>query len=64
MVGAPAEILTPIPAGGVGEAAALVQGQRFTAPARELDGNEVPRGAAVTVVRMTGSTLVVKLSAR
>jgi membrane protein implicated in regulation of membrane protease activity len=64
MAGVPAEILTPIPAGGLGEAAALVAGQRFTAPAREIDGREVPRGAPVTVVRLTGSTLVVKLSAR
>jgi membrane-bound ClpP family serine protease len=64
MAGAPAEILTPIPKDGLGEAAALVQGQRFTAPAREVDGNEVPRGASVTVVRLAGSTLVVKLSAR
>lgn len=64
MAGVPAEILTPIPAGGIGEAAALVQGQRFTAAAREVDGNEVPRGAAATVVRLSGSTLIVKLSAR
>lgn len=64
MAGVPAEILTPIPKDGVGEAAALVQGQRFTAPAREVDGNAVPRGAAVTVVRFSGSTLVVRLSAR
>jgi membrane protein implicated in regulation of membrane protease activity len=64
LAGVPAEILTPIPRDGVGEAAAQVAGQRFTAPAREVDGNEVPRGAAVTVVRLSGSTLVVKLSAR
>jgi membrane protein implicated in regulation of membrane protease activity len=60
LVGAPAEILTPIPPGGVGEAAAFVSGQRFTAPAREVDGRGVPRGAPVTVVRLSGSTLLVK----
>jgi membrane protein implicated in regulation of membrane protease activity len=61
LVGADAEVVTPIPAGGVGEAAALVNGQRFTAPAREIDGQEVPRGAVVSVVRLTGSTLYVKV---
>jgi membrane protein implicated in regulation of membrane protease activity len=57
---AQAEILTPIPAGGVGEAAAVVHGERFTAPAREVDGAEVPRGALVTVVRYAGATLYVR----
>lgn len=64
LVGAPAEVLTPIPAGGVGEAAALVSGQRFAGPAREEEGREVPRGASVTVVRLSGSTLIVRLAAR
>ena len=62
--GVPAEILTPIPAGGVGEAAALVDGQRFAGPAREVDGREVARGTPVTVVRLSGSTLIVKIAAR
>jgi membrane protein implicated in regulation of membrane protease activity len=60
--GAHAEVITPIPSGGVGEVAALVSGQRFTAPAREADGREVPRGAQVTVLRMVGTTLLVKSS--
>jgi membrane protein implicated in regulation of membrane protease activity len=64
LAGVPAEILTPIPAGGVGEAAALVDGQRFAGPAREVDGREVARGTPVTVVRLSGSTLVVKIAAR
>lgn len=58
--GVPAEVITPIPAGGVGEAAAVVRGERFTAAAREVDGLDVPRGAIVTVVRFTGSTLYVR----
>jgi membrane protein implicated in regulation of membrane protease activity len=57
--GSPAEVITPIPAGGVGEVAALVDGQRFTAPAREAEGEALARGAAVTVVRMVGNTLLV-----
>jgi membrane protein implicated in regulation of membrane protease activity len=60
MVGADAEVITPIPAGGVGEAAAFVRGQRYTSPAREVDGRDVPRGAVVSIVRLTGSTLYVK----
>jgi membrane protein implicated in regulation of membrane protease activity len=57
--GARAEVITPIPAGGIGEVAAIVQGQRFSGPAREQDGKEVPRGAHVTVKGMVGTTLVV-----
>jgi membrane protein implicated in regulation of membrane protease activity len=64
LAGVTAEILTPIPEGGVGEAAALVDGQRFAGPAREVDGREVARGTPVTVVRLSGSTLVVKIAAR
>jgi membrane protein implicated in regulation of membrane protease activity len=60
LAGVDAEIITPIPAGGVGEAAAFVGGQRYASPAREVDGREVPRGAVVSVVRLAGSTLYVK----
>jgi membrane protein implicated in regulation of membrane protease activity len=56
---ADAEVITPIPAGGVGEVAALVGGQRFTSMAREERGGAVPRGAMVKVVRMAGNTLIV-----
>lgn len=57
--GADAEVITPIPAGGVGEIAALVGGQRYTGPAREAEGREVPRGARVKVQAMVGTTFVV-----
>jgi membrane protein implicated in regulation of membrane protease activity len=60
LAGVPAEIITPIPAGGVGEAAAVVHGERFTAAAREVDGLDEPRGAIVTVVRYAGATLYVR----
>jgi membrane protein implicated in regulation of membrane protease activity len=59
LVGASGEVLTPIPAGGTGEVAATVGGQRFTGPAREAYGLAVPRGAPVTIVRVVGATLVV-----
>jgi len=61
LAGVDAEVITPIPAGGVGEVAALVDGQRYTAPAREAQGREVPRGAHVKVLKMVGSTLLVEL---
>lgn len=59
LVGARAEVITPIPAGGVGEVAAIVAGERFSGPAREAAGGEVPRGALVKVQAMAGSTLIV-----
>lgn len=60
LAGAPGEVLTPVPPGGVGEVAVLVSGQRFTSPAREESGRELPRGSAVVVVRTAGATLVVR----
>lgn len=57
--GALAEVITPIPAQGIGEVAAMVSGQRYTAPAREEQGREVARGAQVKVKAMVGTTLVV-----
>jgi membrane protein implicated in regulation of membrane protease activity len=62
LAGAPAEVITPIPKDGMGEVAALVGGQRYTAPAREAHGREVPRGAQVKVLKMVGSTLLVESS--
>jgi membrane-bound ClpP family serine protease len=62
LAGAQAEVITPIPKDGVGEVAALVGGQRYTAPAREARGREVPRGAQVKVLKMVGSTLLVESS--
>ena len=55
-----AEVTTPIPEGGLGEAVAVVGGQRYAASAREEGGRAVPRGAVVTVVAMVGPTLVVR----
>lgn len=63
MAGSPAEVTVPIPAGGVGEVVAMVDGQRFPAPAREVNGREVLRGTPVQVVQMVGPTLVVTVGA-
>lgn len=59
--GALAEVLTTIPEGGIGEIAAIVEGQRVTGPARHEAGTAISQGAAVTVVRMVGSTFLVRL---
>lgn len=63
LVGAPAEVITPIPAGGLGEVAAIVDGQRFTSAAREQDGVAVGRGQQVRVVKLLGGTMVVSARA-
>jgi len=62
LVGTTGEVLTPIPSGGMGEIAALVDGQRFTGRARETQGREVPRGAVVRVVQVVGGTLLVTIA--
>jgi hypothetical protein len=57
--GARAEVITPIPAGGMGEVAAMVNGQRFNNAARSEDGQAVPRGVLVHIRAQVGGTLVV-----
>ena len=60
LIGAVGEVVTPIPAGGVGEVAVVVGGQRFTNAARDLQGGEIPRGASVVVRQMGGATMFVE----
>ena len=60
--GARGEVLTTIPAGGLGEIAAIVDGHRVTGPARNEGEGALPQGAAVSVVRMVGSTFLVRPS--
>jgi hypothetical protein len=62
LAGALAEVTVPIPAGGVGEAMTVAGGERYAAPAREVDGAPVERGTTVTILA-TGPTLVVKAAA-
>ena len=59
LAGAAAEVTVPIPAGGIGDAMAVAGGQRYAAPAREVNGLAVARGARVTIVA-AGTTLVVR----
>jgi membrane protein implicated in regulation of membrane protease activity len=60
-VGREAEVITPIPAAGVGEVAYVVRGQRDQAPARSVDGAAVPRGRVVVIDKMIGQTAYVRV---
>ena len=60
LVGATATITTPIPAEGVGEIAYVSGGSRYTAPARSLNGKEIPNGRAVKIARIVGAQFYVE----
>jgi hypothetical protein len=49
--GTPARIVSPIRAGGVGEIVYTKAGTRFTAGARSVDGEAIPKGAEVVILR-------------
>ena len=59
VVGVIAEVITPIPAKGVGEIAYVQKGARYSAPAREEAGEAVAGGQAVKIVRVAGSQFYV-----
>jgi len=59
IVGASGEVTVPIPENGAGEATVMVGAERFAAPARDGHGKSIPRGSAVTVLSMAGTTMVV-----
>ena len=60
IVGKQAEVITPIPANGLGEIAYTRRGSRFTAAARSASGVAVAKNAIVTVTRIVGHTHYVK----
>jgi membrane protein implicated in regulation of membrane protease activity len=62
LAGQAATIITPIPAGGVGEIAYVQGGSRYTAPAREEDGIPVAGGSTVKITRVVGTQFYVRLS--
>lgn len=62
MIGKEAEVITPIPADGLGEVAYVRRGARFTAPARSETGTPIAGHAAVTVSRIIGNTFYVRPS--
>ena len=59
LVGHAATVISPIPAGGVGEIAYVQAGTRYTAPAREETGAAVGNGSEVRIIRVVGSQFYV-----
>jgi membrane protein implicated in regulation of membrane protease activity len=59
LVGMGATVISPIPAGGVGEIAYVQSGSRYTAPAREENGSPVGSGSEVSITRIVGSQFYV-----
>lgn len=64
LAGHVATVITPIPAGGVGEIAYVQGGTRYTAPARESNGASVSNGSEVIINRVVGSQFYVTLTTR
>jgi hypothetical protein len=60
VMGLTAEVITPIPADGVGQIAFVAQGRRITASARSAGGVPVPKGELVSIQSFTGSAAVVR----
>ena len=60
IIGLTAEVITPIPADGVGQIAFVAQGRRVTFSARSAGGAPVPKGTFVFIQSFTGSVAVVR----
>jgi len=59
LVGLVGDIITPIPEGGVGEIAYVQNGTRYTAPARETNGQRISSGKAAKIVKIVGTQFYV-----
>jgi hypothetical protein len=59
MLGAIGEVITPIPAGHLGEVALVARGTRITSSARSADGAAIGRGTVVKVTNIVGSVVLV-----
>lgn len=60
LVGLEAEVITSIPAEGVGEIAYIAREARYNAPARSVDGKPVPARGIVKITKILGGTFVVE----
>lgn len=60
LIGQEANVITAIPAGGVGEIAYIQSGTRYNAPARTEDGQAVPAGQLVRIKRIVGTQFYVE----
>jgi membrane-bound ClpP family serine protease len=59
IIGLVGQVITPIPANGVGEIAYVEKGARYSAPAREEKGSPIPSGQPVKITRVDGSQFFV-----
>ena len=59
LAGQSATVITPIPAGAVGEIAYVQGGTRYTAPAREENGAPIASGRTVKITRVVASQFYV-----
>lgn len=60
LVGTEAEVITTVPAKGLGEIAYSVKGTRYTLAAKSMEECEIRRGAPVIIREIAGSTAVVQ----
>jgi membrane-bound ClpP family serine protease len=60
LIGAEANVITPIPENGVGEIAYVVGGTRYSAPARAENNAPVANGRTVRIIRIVGSQFYVQ----
>jgi len=60
LIGAQANVITPIPADGVGEIAYVVGETRYTAPARGENNIAVANGRTVKITRIVGTQFYVQ----
>jgi len=60
LAGTEANVVSPIPASGVGEIAYVVGGSRYTAPARVENGKAVAAGQSVKITRVVGTQFYVE----
>jgi len=62
LLGIEAEVITPIPANGLGEIAYVSRGSRFTGPARSMHKRIIPKNANVIITKILGTTFYVRES--
>ncbi len=60
LIGVEAQVITPIPADGIGEVSYSHAGVRESRPARSEDGVTIPKHSLVDISRVAGSTLIVR----
>jgi len=60
LAGVEAEVITPIPAEGLGEIAYSTPTGRASCPARSEEGVLIPKNSMVSIVRVVGNTAVVR----